>query len=421
MNKKLWLILSMLSTLVFFGLFSYLTPLSKQQAKTISKPLQLSLSENPPLIITPRKENTTSSKQLTIAPGDSFYTLFKKLQIPIATLLNIQKLPSSKLLLKLTPGEKVTFFFQQKKLIAIEKILDKDTKIYLDLEKQKISKKPLHTDIETRIAFAQGTIKDSLYIAGLRSGLSDNLIMELIHIFAWDIDFNLDIRKGDQFSVLYEKIYSDGSFLRNGRILVAEYINKGKAKLAILFNKAGKNIGYYTLDGSPLKKSFLRSPVAFTRISSRFTLGRYHPILHKIRAHKGVDYAAPIGTPVKSVGKGRVYFKGYSRGFGRTVIIKHANNITTLYAHLSAYRRKLKKGSKVKQGQVIAYVGKSGLATGPHLHFEFRVNGHHKNPLKVKLPKAKKLNAKDLKQFKQQAQPLLLQFNALKHSLTPSI
>ncbi len=420
MKKPGWVILSTIVTLNLYILSSFVSSPSKTDAKTPIKPLSLNLIEKKqvPIVLDLPKNITT--KEYIVKFGDSFYTIFQKLNIPYQVLVDIQRAKNNHDFLRIQPKNKLLFNYQNDQLVSIEKQLSSTIKLTYFADSKTIYSSNVYPEIETRIVFKQGNVDDSLYFAGLQSGLTDTLIMNFIQIFSWDIDFNQDIRKGDQFKLIYEQRFSDGVFLENGRILVAQYINKGKSFQAILFKKDNKAVGYYKIDGSPLKKSFLRSPVAFSRISSRFSRGRYHPILHKIRAHRGVDYAAAIGTPVKAVGDGRVFHKGYSKGFGNTIVLTHANGIATLYAHLYGYKRGLKKGQKVKQGSIIGTVGQSGLATGPHLHYEFRINGKHQNPLKVKLPKAKKLNLADLNLFKANAKPLLLQFNALKYSLNAS-
>jgi len=245
--------------------------------------------------------------------------------------------------------------------------------------------------LEKRVASASGTITNSLYLSAQRAGLSDSLTMELANIFGWDIDFALEIRAGDQFSLIYEEEYLDGKKYRNGPILAAEFVNQGKIFRAIRFEDDEGYSSYYSPKGESMRKAFLRAPVDFRRISSRFTKARYHPVLGKKRPHKGVDYAAAIGTPIKASGDGRVIFRGTKGGYGRTVMIRHGSQYTTLYAHMSKFRGSVKNGTRVRQGQVIGYVGKSGLATGPHLHYEFRVNGVHRNPLTIKLPAAEPL------------------------------
>ncbi len=272
--------------------------------------------------------------------------------------------------------------------------------------------------VEKKIASAHGVIHSSLFLDGKNAGLPDKIIMELANIFAWDIDFALSLREGDQFTVVYEKLFVDNKESGIGDIVSAEFINQGKTYTAVRFKDPDGNINYYTPDGKSLRKAFLRTPVDFARISSHFNLRRKHPVLNRIRAHKGVDYAARTGTPVKTTGDGKITFRGRKRGYGRVVIVQHGQKYTTLYAHLSAFKKGQRVGKRVKQGQVIGYVGMSGLATGPHLHYEFRVNGVHRNPLTVKLPHATPVNNSLLAEFNKQTQPLIDQLNKIKaHSL----
>lgn len=231
--------------------------------------------------------------------------------------------------------------------------------------------------------------------------------MNLTKIFSWDIDFALDIRPGDTAHILYEEEYLDNKKIGIRNIIAAEFISSGKTYTALKYIDHENNFGYYDKKGISLRKAFIRTPVKFTRISSHFNLKRMHPILHKIRAHKGVDYAAPTGTPVKASGDGRVAFVGVKGGYGNAIILQHGKHYSTLYGHLSKFNPKLKKGTKVSQDQIIGYVGKTGLATAPHLHYEFRVDGVHKNPLTVKLPKANPIPKKEMEEFKEQANELL--------------
>ena len=268
--------------------------------------------------------------------------------------------------------------------------------------------------IETRQTHAAGVIDSSLFMAAQEAGISQNVIMELANVVGWDIDFALDIRKGDSFTVLYEELYRNGEKISDGDILAAEFINDGKAYRAVRYTNPQTNVSeYFTPDGKSMRKAFLRTPVNFARISSRFSTGRYHPVLHKVRAHKGVDYAAKSGTPIYAAGDGKVIFKGNKGGYGKTMIIQHGSKYTTLYAHLKTYNRKLKNGSRVKQGQTIAYVGKSGLATGPHLHYEFRVNGVHRNPLTVKLPASQPVPKRYMADFELTTTPVFAQLDLL--------
>ncbi|HIE54487.1 MAG TPA: peptidase M23, partial [Chromatiaceae bacterium] len=251
-------------------------------------------------------------------------------------------------------------------------------------------------------------------VDGQKAGLSDRQIMELADIFGWDIDFALELREGDQFRVLYEEQYLDGKKLRNGPILGAEFINQGKSYRAIRYTDSKGDTAYYDPDGHAKRRAFIRTPVKFSRISSRFTRKRWHPVLKKWRSHKGVDYAAPRGTPVKATGNGTVVFRGKKGGYGNVIFLRHGGKYTTVYGHLSRFAKGVKNGSKVKQGQIIGYVGSTGLATGPHLHYEFRINGIHRNPLTVKLPKTLRLPESEMARFLQQSQPLLAKLDELK-------
>lgn len=246
-------------------------------------------------------------------------------------------------------------------------------------------------EMDRRVVQAAGRIENSLFVDGRRAGLSNRMVMELAEIFGYDIDFALDLREGDRFVVVYDDIYRNGERLRDGNILAAEFVNQGRTYRAMRYEDEAGHVAYYTPEGHSLRKAFIRTPVDFVRISSGFNLKRRHPILNTIRAHKGVDYAASAGTPVKAAGDGRVEFVGVKNGYGRVVILKHGSQYTTLYAHLSNFRKNLRVGAKVQQGQVIGYVGSSGLATAPHLHYEFRVDGVHKNPMTVALPRANPL------------------------------
>jgi murein DD-endopeptidase MepM/ murein hydrolase activator NlpD len=253
--------------------------------------------------------------------------------------------------------------------------------------------------VERKLSSASATIDSSLFSAGQAAGLSDGIIMALADVFAWDVDFALDIRKGDHFAVLYEELYRDGHKIKDGAILAAEFSNQGQTYRAIRHVGSNGREQYYSPDGLALRKAFLRSPVEFTRISSTFSSGRFHPVLNRIRAHKGVDYAAPIGTPIKSTGDGKVVFVGQKGGYGRTVVVQHGSRYSTLYAHLSRFARGVTAGTRIRQGQVLGYVGKTGLATGPHLHYEFRIDGTHRNPLTVALPHAEPLPVQEQSGF----------------------
>ena len=255
--------------------------------------------------------------------------------------------------------------------------------------------------------FVTGTIASSLFLAARSSGLSDQTTMNLAQIFGWDVDFALDIRQGDHFSVLYEERLLDGERVGDGPILAAEFTNRGRTYRAVRYLNPEGRAEYFTPDGKSMRRAFLRAPVDFNRISSGFQPERYHPVLGVRRPHRGVDYAAPTGTPIRAAGDGRITVRGRQGGYGNTVVIRHSNGIETLYAHMNGFRRGQSVGSRVGQGDIIGYVGMTGLATGPHLHYEFRVNGAHRNPVTVKLPDADPVPTQLRNDFRTRTAPLL--------------
>ncbi len=267
--------------------------------------------------------------------------------------------------------------------------------------------KLLSKKVEAQTAVAKGTITSSLFEDAKQAGLPVKLIMKMADIFAWDIDFALNLKDGDQFTVVYEKLLVEGKEFDTGDILSVEFVNQGKAYTAVRFEDNQGKSSYYTPDGNGLRKAFLQTPMDFAVISSNFDLHRMHPILNTIRAHKGVDYSAPVGTPVKTTGDGKIVFRGEKNGYGNVVEINHGQNYSTLYAHLSGFKSGQKLGSTIKQGDVIGYVGRTGLATGPHLHYEFRIAGEHVNPVTAKFPRSMPMDNGLLAKFKAQTQPLV--------------
>ncbi len=264
-----------------------------------------------------------------------------------------------------------------------------------------------------QVHMKSGEIRSSLFAATDTVGLPDSVATQMADIFGGDIDFHRDLRRGDRFSVVYEMLYSQGQAARTGRILAAEFVNNGKTFSAIWFeSKEGQ--GYYTADGKNIRKAFLRSPLEFSRVTSGFTSSRFHPILQTWRAHKGVDYGAPIGTRVKATGDGIVEFVGKQGGYGNLVVIRHHGRYTTHYGHLNGFAPGMRKGTRVSQGDIVGYVGKSGWATGPHLHYEFRINDVHQNPLSVALPSAPPLGQHQLTEFRQHADPLVFRLERMR-------
>jgi murein DD-endopeptidase MepM/ murein hydrolase activator NlpD len=270
--------------------------------------------------------------------------------------------------------------------------------------------------LQTRTQMKSGEIRSSLFAATDAADVPDSIAVELADIFSGDIDFHRDLRRGDRFTVVYEVLESGGEVLRSGRVLAAEFVNQNKTYRAIFFEDAAHRGGYYTPEGKNLKKAFLRSPLEFSRISSGFTASRFHPILQKWRAHRGVDYAAPTGTRVRATADGVVELAGTQGGYGKVVILRHQGAYSTCYGHLSAFARGIHAGSRVTQGEIIGYVGATGWATGPHLHYEFRVAGKQTNPLAVALPSAVPLNGNMLGQFRLAASPVVARLDLLRNT-----
>lgn len=363
--------------------------------------LSLSLPKPPPAPAAGEQPREREWQELTVRSGDTLAGLLRARGVPAATVHDLVTAHDDlRRLARIRPGD----------VLRIEQDEDGDlTAIQYQPSRIEILSAERGDDgwqvvaemreYERRVRYAEGTIDGSLFLAGQQAGMSDSLIMELAGIFGWDIDFALDIRKGDRFRVLYEELLLDGEKVGDGSILMAEFENQGRMVTAFRYESRDGNVDYLDARGDSLRKEFIRTPVAFTRISSRFTTGRYHPVLHKVRAHKGIDYAAPTGTPVKAAGDGKVVFAGNKGGYGRVIIIQHGQSYRTLYAHLNGYARGIRAGKRVRQGEVIGYVGSSGLATGPHLHYEFQVNGVHRDPLTVPLPKARGIPDSERKEF----------------------
>lgn len=351
----------------------------------------------------------------TVRPGDSMARIFSRQGFSPRALHDIMSLGSeSRPLTRIHPGQEIRFLVDDSDNLEV---LAYDLSPTRTLEVRQngdgFEARTIEREVERRLAQASATINDSLFLSASRAGLSDNLTMALAGIFGWDIDFALNIRKGDRFSVIYEELYLDGEKLRDGRILAAEFVNRGRSHRAIYYTDDDNRADYYSPNGDSMRKAFLRTPLDFTRVSSRFNMNRRHPILNTTRPHRGVDYAAPTGTPVKVAGDGRVVKRGTDGGYGKTVVVQHGSRYSTLYAHLNGYARGLRVGQQVKQGQVIGYVGMTGMATGPHLHYEFLVDGVHRNPLTVKLPDASPLAATYMDDFKSHARPLLTQLDVI--------
>jgi murein DD-endopeptidase MepM/ murein hydrolase activator NlpD len=349
----------------------------------------------------------------TVKKGDTLARLLKPTALNASDIHQLAyETPHGRELVNLRPGEVIRVGTLNDEVKSIEY---NPTPLisfsYTNEQGQFTSEKRLNSHQKTQI-LSQFTIENSLFVDGAKSGLSDNMLYKLMQIFAYDIDFALDLRQGDQFRVVYDAYVLENGKMEPGKILAAEYINKRKNIKALAYAQK-EQINYYTPEGRSLKKGFIRTPVKIGYISSAFNPNRRHPVLNTIRAHKGTDYAAPVGTPIYATADGKISFKGWQNGYGNTLIVQHAGGISTLYAHISKFQRGLAKNQKIKQGQIIAYVGQTGLASGPHLHYEFRVNGQHKDPVKVKLPSAPSLSGKDLLAFKSATLEQLSQLDSM--------
>lgn len=351
-----------------------------------------------------------------VQSGDSLARIFSRESLGARTLHDIMSLGGdTKILTRIHPGDTLEYQLDAEQgLLALRYRINPLDEVVVQRVDEGFQVERLTHTPEAEVAHAVGTIDSSLFLSAQKAGLSDNLTMALAGIFGYDIDFALDIREGDSFSVIYEDRYLNGEFIGHGHILAAEFINQGRRYQAVRYTDASGTTDYYTPEGKSMRKAFLRSPVSFSRISSKFNLKRRHPVLNTIRAHRGVDYAAPTGTPIMATGAAKVVHVGNKGGYGRTVILQHGSQYSTLYAHLSRYAKGLRSGSRVQQGDVIGYIGSSGLATGPHLHYEFLVNGVHRNPLTVALPDASPIRAEYKDDFMAAAQTLLAQLETRK-------
>jgi murein DD-endopeptidase MepM/ murein hydrolase activator NlpD len=356
-----------------------------------------------------------TTTDVTVRRGDSLFRIFRRLDLPpadLAALLDASE--DATPLRRLQPGQRLTLGrTADGRLTSLRAVLDETRNLVASRVGDGFNVAIERVPLERRTAHASAQIENSLFLAGQRAGLPDRLLMGLVEIFGWDVDFALDVRGGDRFSVVYEELYKNGRKVRDGPILAAEFVNRGRTLRAVRYSYGDGRAEYFSPDGLSMRKAFLRTPVKFGYVSSRFSRGRMHPVLQRMRAHKGVDYAAPSGTPVKAAGDGRVIYAGRKGGYGKTVVLKHGGTYTTLYAHLSRIHRRARSGRRVQQGDVIGYVGATGLATGPHLHYEFRVRGMHVDPLRVKLPKALPIAAKFKQDFLRVSEPLVAQLDTL--------
>jgi murein DD-endopeptidase MepM/ murein hydrolase activator NlpD len=359
------------------------------------------------------QQAAASISDVVVGRNDTLDAIFRRLALDPSDLAAMRKLPGVRTSLDfLKPGDAIKLTHIGGAVQELARQVNETQTLHVVREDAGFEVKMTDNPVDARIRTAVATIDSSLFQAAESAHISDAVALKLANIFGWDIDFVLDIREGDRFTATYQQIYQDGKYLRDGEVLAAEFVNNGKVYRAVRFVNDAGVAGYYAPDGKPMRKAFLRAPVEFTRVSSVFNSHRLHPILNLIRGHMGTDYAAPIGTPVHAAGDGRVSFKGDRGGYGNAVILAHTNNISTLYGHMSRFARNLHVGSRVAQGDVIGYVGMTGLATGPHLHYEYLTNGVHRNPQTVQLPGADPLSADALNKFLAASAPLLATLSA---------
>jgi murein DD-endopeptidase MepM/ murein hydrolase activator NlpD len=324
--------------------------------------------------------------------------------------------PAREHLRLLKPGDQVEVRHESGEILAIRREIDPFSTLEVTRSHGEFQARVVDLEFDTRGTETTGVISSSLFEAAAEAGVSDATILKLASIFASDIDFVLDLREGDAFTLIYEEHWRNGEKLADGEILAAEFVNQGKRHRAVRYQGRDGRVNYYAPDGKSMRKAFVRAPLAFSRVSSNFNPRRRHPILNTIRAHQGVDYAAPAGTPVRAPADGKVVFRGRKGGYGNALILQHGGSITTLYGHLSGFARTAREGQRVTQGQVIGYVGATGLATAPHLHYEYRINGVHMNPRTVKLPDATPIDPAARDDFQRIAGPFLQRLDA-RHNL----
>ena len=359
---------------------------------------------------------------LRVGRGDTREKLFRKNGLDVGHLMQIAQLDEAdQQFRRIKPGDAFEVEHDDGQVFSMYSKLDLTTALQINRVDDDFTAQLIERPVELRKRHAYGVIESSLFESAAQAGLSDKTIMNVAGIFAWDVDFILDIRSGDNYYVQFEEIWQDGEYVTDGEIIAAEFNNNGRQIQAVRFKDGEDNTDYFTPEGDSVRKAFIRAPVDFTRISSNFNPKRRHPILNTIRAHRGVDYAAPRGTPIKAAGDGKVIFRGTKSGYGRVVILQHGGNITTLYAHMSGFDAKAKLGTRVRQGQTVGYVGMTGLATANHLHYEYRLNGVHRNPRTVSLPDAEPIADKYREQFLTEAAPILEELERFKRTQVASI
>jgi murein DD-endopeptidase MepM/ murein hydrolase activator NlpD len=345
---------------------------------------------------------------ITIGRNDTLDQIFRGMQLKLSDLAELRTLPDvRKSLDMIRPGDVIQLTHLDGEIKSLTRRINDTATLSVTRPDGVFSANIVENPLETEERTLRGAVDSSLYVAVNAAGGTDRLAVELADVFKYDIDFVNQVQPGDSFVVAHELHYQDGEFVRDGDILAAEFTSGGKTWRAVRYVGPNGRADYYTPDGRPVRKAFLRYPVDYARISSGFSLARRHPVLNRVRAHKGIDFAAATGTPIKAAGAGRIVSRGRNGGYGNAVVIAHSGGITTLYGHMSRFAKSVKVGDRVQQGQVIGFVGMTGLASGPHVHYEYRVNGVHKNPARVTMPKADPIPSSLMADFKAQTTPLL--------------
>lgn len=381
-------------------------PIENQILPEITQEIEAQAKAAEPVVIEPKGPQW---QEYQIQSGDNLSILFRRAGLNDKDIYELtSKAPDAKDLRRIRPGQGMAFLVEEGKLLGLKYVINQlDSVTFTRTEEKNFSTEKISLKPDSRLTFHQAVITSSLFMAGKRAGIPNALTMDMANIFGWDIDFALDIQKGDSFKVMYEELHLNGKMIGTGKILAAEFTNSNKTYKAVRYTDKEGNTSYYTPEGKGMHKAFLRSPIEFARISSHFSLNRKHPVLHIIRAHKGTDYAAARGTPIRSTGNGKIIFAGRKGGYGNCIVIQHGQGIETLYGHMNGFAKGMRTGTKVSQGDVIGYVGSTGLASGPHLHYEFHVNGQVRNPVTVPLPKATGIDKNEMALFNATIQPLL--------------
>ncbi|HEX6832067.1 MAG TPA: peptidoglycan DD-metalloendopeptidase family protein, partial [Rudaea sp.] len=351
---------------------------------------------------------------VTVRSGQALCDIFKQQGLSAGDLQRLlDDKENASALRNIHPGDEFAFHRSAEgALLGFRFDRDEKTRVIVNFDDAGLHQNVQDRQVERRVHVAHGVVERSLFEAGEQAGMSDAMVLKLAGALGYDIDFAQDLRQGDSFTVIYDDVFREGERLRDGDILAVTFVNRGKRFSAFRYTDLAGNTMYYSDDGRPLRKAFLRTPVEFSRITSFFTAARMHPILGTMRAHRGVDYAAPTGTPIHSAGDGKVVFRGQQSGYGNVVIVQHGGHYSTLYGHMSRFAG-VQVGQHVSQGQTIGFVGMTGLATGPHLHYEFRIDGQHRDPLTVTLPKPEPLPATEFAQFRSRTQPMLAKLKTL--------